>query len=284
MTVWPGGGCALERAQFVSIEFAPLPECEPLEFDRTHGDALEFLDRISDCGEQSTDLAIATFAEGEFEGGAVALAGDHAHADAGGATGADGSAGLAIGQEDAFGEGFDGIVFDEAFDGGEIGLGHTETGVSQAVCQFAVICNDEQSGGLEVESADGEESGLGWVVDVVHDGAAIGTGFIGERGEHACGLVEHEVEEAFGGFAHGAAIDHDAIDAGGDEAGQGGDDLAIDFDGTGFDESFAFASGCDAGVGHDALQAFGFGSWWRGCWAGHGRSLSRAKRRARAGR
>jgi hypothetical protein len=242
----------------VAGEFPPAGGGDATQGEAADADADESLDGHAEELEHIAQFAVAGLEEGDANDGVGALELDELElgdgADGDGALGAV-FAGLALAEAaeldaNAVEQG----LIDAALDEGLVGLGDVELGVGEGVGEVAVVGHEDEARGLEVEAADGEEPGLGGVIDDLGDGGAVELGLVGGGDEHAFGLVDHQVELAFR-LAEGAAVDEDAIGVGVDEDGQAADDLAIDADATLLDEVLAGTTGGDAGVGHDALEA-----------------------------
>jgi hypothetical protein len=242
----------------VAGEFTPTGGRDAAEREAADADANEAFDGHAEELEHVAEFAIAGLEQRDADDGVGALELDELElgdgADGDGALGAV-LAGLAFAEAaeldaNAVEQG----LIDAALDEGLVGLGDVEPWVGEGVGEVAVVGHEDEARGLEVEATDGEEAGLGGVVDDLGDGGAVELGLVGGGDEHAFGLVDHQIELAFR-LAEGAAVDEDAIGVGVDEDGKSPDDFAIDADATLLDEVFAGAAGGDAGVGHDALEA-----------------------------
>ena len=70
-------------------------------------------------------------------------------------------AGFAFGQPDSFFELLDLFAGNFTFDPDDIGLGNSVSGMRQPVRQLAIVGQDNQAGGIGVESADTKDSLVG---------------------------------------------------------------------------------------------------------------------------
>jgi hypothetical protein len=242
----------------VAGEFSPAGGGDAAQGEAADADADESLDGHAEELEDVPQFAVSGLEEGDADDGVGALELDELElgdgADGDGALGAvlAGFAFAHAAELDA--NGVEHGLIDAALDEGFVDLGDVEPWVGEGVGEIAVVGHDDQARGLEVESADGEEPGLGGVIDDLGDGGAIELGLVGGGDEHAFGLVDHEVELALR-RPEEAAVDEDSIGVGVDEDGESTNDLAVDADAALLDEVFAGAAGGDAGVGHDALEA-----------------------------
>ncbi|MDI1290777.1 MAG: hypothetical protein PSX37_12615 [bacterium] len=254
-----------DHLDFFAREFAPCADGQAAECEGTDAHAAEPLDGGTEHFQNFADLAVAGFADCDFEQRAAGFAAEnHDLLHRLGIGRARHRAGIGIARPGHTEFGADGIdegIIDLTFDRSVVRLDDAETGVREAMGEIAVVGQEHQAGGVEVEPTDGEEAGLGGVVHQIHDRAAFHAGFVGGGHERALGLVEHDVEVPLG-LGDAAAIDRDVIDPVGDEDGEFRDDLTIDGDAAGLDHLLAHATGGDARLGEHLLEAFETGFRW----------------------
>jgi hypothetical protein len=131
--------------------------------------------------------------------------------------------------------------------------------VGEAVGEFAIVGQEHESAGFELQPADGKEARRGGVLHEIHDGRSVEAGLIADDREDPLGLVEHDVDVADRLPGDRPAIHDDVILLGIGKGRQFADDLAIDRDAAFLDHGLGDAAGGDAGIGQDALEADGLG-------------------------
>lgn len=167
---------------------------------------------------------------------------------------ADGASCASFSEVDALFELGDRLVIEQAFDDCVVGFLDPETRVGQAVSEFTIIREQDQTGGIEVEPTHGVEAGTGGVVHQIKHGAPNGTGLILHGADRAGGLVEHDVDVSLG-RGHMAAIDLDAVGFWINQDRECAHDGAVDADPALLNEQFAGASRGKACIGHDPLES-----------------------------
>ena len=117
------------------------------------------------------------------------------------------------------------------------------------MCEFTVVGEDEQPGGLRIQPADVEQAFLEAGDEPGQVGAAV---LVAQRADDADRFVEHQVT------AGGVQLHRDAVHR--DEVGvvhpaaEFGDYDTVDGDAARLDEDLAGPAGSDAGGGHPLLQ------------------------------
>ncbi len=195
----------------------------------------------------ASDLSVSTLAQLDSEVRAVAVALDQRDA---GFRRAPSFAGVAVVEEHAVLELAEGLVIDPAAHGDVIRLVHLVTRVTQAVGELAVVGQQQESGGVHVQTPDGEETRFRRMLDEIDRARA--TLGIAVRADHAARLEEHDVDRPL--RPHDLPVDDDAVVFGINPGREVGDEVAVDGDGALLDEGFAGASGGDPGLGKELLQ------------------------------
>ena len=232
----------LEREELVEAERAPLAGAEALAGDPGEADPGEPHHREAAGLAHATDLLVPALAQGDLEPGLAVLVAEEV--DVGGGR-------LAVLEGDAVGPVREVVLGHHAAGLDHVRLGDAAARVEQAVGEVAVVGDQEDAAGGEVEPAHRVEAGAGAVQQAHHRGATLG---IGEGGDHAAGLVEHQVARGLGDEA--AAVDLDDVDAQVGPGTQLADHLAVHADAPGQDELLAGAPRGDARSGNDLLQSF----------------------------
>lgn len=221
-------------------------------------------------GEDFADLAALAFLEGDFDLGVGGLflvglmaqefyglgADEFGEVGDFGSVGCDGGRGFFVSAVDDLMDAAHFFVGEFAFECDVIAGLYAVHGVGEALREFAVVGDEHQACGVDVEAADGEEaSGDGvWDFDQVHDGGAsfgvagggddlaglveddvgffeegFAFGYVGEGVFFAAGIFAGDVADFFGAFGAGEhfAADFDVVDEGVDPGGECGDFLTV---------------------------------------------------------
>lgn len=225
---------------------------------------MELKDLGAEGGEHAADLVEAAF--GEDETSVVGVE----DLEAGGETGT----GFAFEDEVTGGEARDPGFLEGLVDGELVGFFDVMFGGGPVVDEVAEVGDQEEAGGVAVETADGSDGGMslgpaGW--EEVIDGGA----FAGVVGADAASGFMEEGEQAIGGF-EGLAIDAELVGGmafGGIADGEAG----VEGDAAAADQGTGFAAGGIAAAGEELVEswgAWGGGSGGRGkgqgVWRGHG--------------
>jgi 23S rRNA (adenine2503-C2)-methyltransferase len=204
---------------------------EASEAQGSEGDALKPLDAVADRLAHPLDLALSTFVDGELD----LSRGDLANQRRGG--------GPVVELEPVAQQLERTLAHRGIADDRPIGLGHLEGGVSQPVCELAVVREEDEPGGIGVQATDGIEAFVG-VDHVDHRRPTTG---IARRGDDACRLVERVDDPRVTGYADLPPVDPDVacVD---DVARRVAHDLAAHRHAPGRDDRLGFAPRGDAGV------------------------------------
>lgn len=189
--------------------------------------SLERLDGQSDASQHSFDLSVKPFGNTDFDERAFMPSFEYFDG---------GARGFALGKPDTLIKFFDVFALDSALHLGDICPGQSISGVRQAVDQFVIVGEDNQSCGIDVEPANAKDSPAGGdEVDCL--GSALGVK-IGAN--HALGLIEEEINLWLG--LNSFAGDNDCVFVEVREGGDGIDDFAVDRDESFEDEFLAFSA------------------------------------------
>ncbi len=213
-------------------------------------------------GEHAADLVVAAFGEGE-----IGFAGGEEFEDRGGAGGV-----FVVELERAAGEKRDELGGQIAVEGGAVGFGDFVFGRGEAVDELGLVGEEEETGGVLVEAADGGDLRVAAAPAVGEERVDIGAFAFVVGADETEGFVEEEKKAV--GVIERLAVDEDVGGRGflGDVAGR----FAAERDGTGGDPVAGFAAGAVAEAGEELVEAAHFGG--RIGWAQKG--AGGAKRKA----
>jgi len=145
------------------LQIAVFPDLEVAQGQGAEPDADEVDDRVADGIQHTADLPVFALGDGDPEQGMAATLLDKRDFR---------GQGRAVFKGHAPAQQVQGFIRDHAFDGGLVGPGSLVAGVGEAVGPFAVIGEQQQSHGIEIESAHGIDP-LGDVLyQVGHQGSA----------------------------------------------------------------------------------------------------------------
>ncbi len=229
-------------AQHLGLHHLDGTHGQVAELERTEAHADQAVDLKAQRGEHVLDLAVLALAQAEDQPDIGAL--------------------LAL-QLRVDGPVADAIDLDALLEGLELGLGDRAEGPHavpaqpagcrqlQHALQPAIIGEQQQALGVDVEPADGDDARQAFLLErIEYGGTALGILF----GDHeARRLVIEPDAGAFPG-AQQAAIDLHLV-PGGDVEGGGADHLAVDGDAAVLDPQFGVAARAEAGAGDDLGQA-----------------------------
>jgi len=220
-----------------------------IEDQRSVADATDLLNVVPDLLEHLAQFAIAAFNEDNFVPGIVSFAN---LADAGrGSLDIIAFFRVAALDRDAFAEAVERLFGRLAGNFDEVGFFDAGSGLGELIGEVAIVGNHEQAFAEVVEAADGVKA-LGCLREELHYG---GTAFrIGDGGDEAPGLVEHEVTLALGSLQQ-LSIDADVVAGSVCFGAERRDDLAVDLDPAAGDHLFGVAAARDTGLGKNLLQA-----------------------------
>jgi hypothetical protein len=200
-----------------------------VERERRECHALELVHGEAERLDHAVDLAMLTLVDRDAEPRVLGLAGKDfdlgGHRD------------LTVVECDAFAEQLDVTRVELAVDLDVIGLGHVAARREQLGRELAVVREEQDALGVEVEAPDGLHR-HGTVREVVHHRGA--TAVVGDGRDARLGLVQQDVElvESDDGFAIDEHLVHVRVDLGAEDF----DHLAVHGHATGGDEVFGFAA------------------------------------------
>lgn len=154
-----------------------------------------------------------------------------------------------------------------------VGFDDAEARVSQAMGEITVIGENDETGGIEIESPDGIQPRCGGMLNQIKHGASIHPGFVGGGGKGLLRLIEHDVHQSLG-LGESPTVDSNFVVVRIDEDGQLTDDLSVHLNVAVEDHSFAHASRGDSRIGHDTLKTLQAGSVFRRVRAGHNQRVA----------
>jgi hypothetical protein len=231
----------LERFDFPFCKWSHGACRQVAETNRSDGDAFEPLHFVTDAGEQAADLAIAAFVEHHFQDRrlfATALDTDVFHV------------GEAFGQVDAAVELFQDFVLDLTSNLDVINLFDAVARMREAVSEFAVVRDNDQTFRSHVEAADTKDPRRIWRQQI---GNSCPAGRIASGCHDTDRLVYGEVSKFWS--QQGFAVDADLLLERIDSSPQLGHDLMIDFDSPLADQFFAFAAAGNTRECENLLQS-----------------------------
>lgn len=233
--------------EFFAAEFTMFADGQASQSQRSIADAFELHDLMTDAGEESADFPVLTFGHRDFDPGAALLLfdGDNVmHA------------------EPSLGEVQAAFQFIENLAGGitrdlcAVESKDAIAGMGESLRQVAIVGDDQQAGGIFVESSDGEQAGA-IAGKQVEDAAA--TFGIVSGAEETGGLVEHEVFLPLN--LQPLPIERDGLTPGFDCGAKLSDRLAVDRDASGSDQLFAFPARAQSRLSEETLQTHGSGGF-----------------------
>src|SRR5579884_236059 len=227
-------GGAAEQLALRPRELAPLPGREPVEAERPVAGAVEPTDRVTDGLEHPLHLVLASLVHGQLDTPAPEPAG------------ARGRRSPVVELDPAFElreRGGRWITLDL----GDVDLVHLVARVREPVRELAVVREQERTGRVGVEPADGDDAR--GQVDETDDGRP--TAGVARRRDDAGRLVEQHVGERL--QLEWLAVELDAV-ARADEGVQAAG-LAVDGDATGLDQLVGAAARGGTGAGEPGVEA-----------------------------
>ena len=240
-------GASFEIVHLRSCEIAPFSGGQVAQLQLADGNAAKAKHCERLAFAHLSDLAVAALEEGHTKHGGIVLDRDQ--------LGLDGQNAVAVDLHGG-GQGLYLLGGDGAADLDVIDLGDLVLRVGEAVGQLAVVGQKEKSLRVHIKTAYGVETHAR-IGHKLGDGGA--PTVVGDGGQIAAGLVEHDVGKArlFRGRDHLTAVFH-AVACGIDLLAYLGHD-SVDLDPTFFNFLFGRAAGQNAAVGEEFLNSYRLG-------------------------
>jgi hypothetical protein len=237
----PAGHCVLQSFDFLLRERPDGSRRQVAEAHGADGDSFQALHFVADAGQQAADFAVAAFVEHQFEDGRPFAPAFDADVPGVRETFSKMDAAMELGED---------VALDLAGDLHLVDFFDAVARVRETVGQLAIVGDDDEAFGRDVEPADGKHARP---VRRQQVDDARPAGRVAGRRNNADGLVHREVREL--GPRQGLAIDSDFLFLRVDARAKLRDHFAIDFDAAFAHQFFAFAPAGNAGLGQDLLQA-----------------------------
>jgi hypothetical protein len=231
-----------QPVQLLLGQLAPIAHSQIMERQRRKRDSLQLVDLVAERLDHAMDLAMLALVDRDAEPGVLALArqdldlGRHRHG--------------AIVERDAVPQRLDLFAAELGVHLDVIGLGDVVARGEQPRRQIAIVGQEQDAFGVEVEPTDRFDRHR-QVRQVVHHRRAATV--IGHRGDASLGLIEQDIEVVE--RHHRFAVDQHLVAVGVDLGPEHRHDGTVDLDATGDDQFFGLAARCDARGGKIPLQA-----------------------------